>query len=55
VRRKVLEEVRKNDLSFNAGVRAGMFTVPGDGDVDFTAIRRVYPDFRVSRLGGGRS
>jgi inosose dehydratase len=38
VRRKVLEEVRKNDLSFNAGVRAGMFTVPGDGDVDFTAI-----------------
>jgi inosose dehydratase len=38
VRRKVLKEVRKNDLSFNAGVRAGMFTVPGDGDVDFTAI-----------------
>jgi inosose dehydratase len=30
--------VRKNDLSFNAGVRAGIFTVPGDGDVDFTAI-----------------
>src|ERR1700730_8204401 len=38
VRRKVLEEARKNDLSFNAGVRAGMFTVPGDGDVDFTEI-----------------
>jgi inosose dehydratase len=38
VRGKVLEEVRNNDLSFNAGVRAGMFTVPGDGDVDFTEI-----------------
>jgi inosose dehydratase len=40
VRGQVLEEVRKNDLSFNAGVRAGMFTVPGDGDVDFTEIAR---------------
>jgi inosose dehydratase len=38
VRRNVLERARKNDWSFNAAVREGMFTVPGDGDVDFSAI-----------------
>ena len=38
VRRKILEQARKNDWSFNSAVREGMFTVPGDGDVDFSAI-----------------
>ena len=38
VRRNVLERARKNDWSFNTAVRAGMFTVPGDGDMDFSAI-----------------
>jgi inosose dehydratase len=38
VRRETLERARKNDWSFNSAVREGMFTVPGDGDVDFSAI-----------------
>jgi inosose dehydratase len=38
VRREILEQARKNDWSFNSAVREGMFTVPGDGDVDFSAI-----------------
>ena len=38
VRRTTLERARKNDWSFNSAVREGMFTVPGDGDVDFSAI-----------------
>lgn len=35
VRPAILERVRGQDLSFNAAVRAGMFTVPGDGCIDF--------------------
>ena len=38
VRRDILERARKNDWSFNSAVREGMFTVPGDGDIDFSAI-----------------
>jgi inosose dehydratase len=38
VRRAILESARKNDWSFNSAVREGMFTVPGDGDIDFSAI-----------------
>ncbi len=38
VRRKVLDEVLAKDLSFNEGVRRGMFTVPGDGDLDLQPI-----------------
>jgi inosose dehydratase len=26
------------DLSFNTGVRNGMFTIPGDGSVDYSGI-----------------
>ncbi|MFK0206461.1 myo-inosose-2 dehydratase [Agrobacterium sp. NPDC090283] len=40
VRAQVLASVRAKDLSFNAGVREGMFTVPGDGTVDFAPIAR---------------
>lgn len=40
VRPDVMAEVRRRDLSFNAGVRAGMFTVPGDGVVDFGPLAR---------------
>ena len=40
VRPQVMAEVRRGDLSFNAGVRAGMFTVPGDGVVDFRPLAR---------------
>ena len=38
VRCNVLERARKDDWSFNSAVREGMFTVPGDGDIDFSAI-----------------
>jgi inosose dehydratase len=38
VRSKVLERARLNDWSFNSAVREGMFTVPGDGDIDFSAV-----------------
>ena len=38
VRRRVLEWVREKDVSFNSAVREGLFTVPGDGDVDLSGI-----------------
>jgi inosose dehydratase len=38
VRRDTLERARKNDWSFNSAVREGIFTVPDDGDIDFSAI-----------------
>jgi inosose dehydratase len=38
VRRDVLERARQSDWSFNSAVREGMFTVPGDGNIDFSAI-----------------
>lgn len=40
VRGPVLQNVRACDLSFNVGVRSGMFTVPGDGVVHFDPIAR---------------
>jgi len=45
----MLEGVRKNDRSFNAAIRAGIFTVPGGGDVDFTEIATFV---RVSSYHG---
>jgi inosose dehydratase len=38
VRRQVLETVRAEDLSFNEGVRRGMFGTPGQGSLDFRPI-----------------
>ncbi len=38
VRRDVLSWARKADVSFNEAVKAGLFTVPGDGDLDFSAV-----------------
>lgn len=38
VRADRLAKVRANDMSFNAGVRMGMFTVPGDGVIDFAPV-----------------
>jgi myo-inosose-2 dehydratase len=38
VRRAVMEQARRDDLSFLDGVIAGIFTVPGDGMVDFPAV-----------------
>lgn len=38
IRRDVMANVRQNDISFNQGVRNGMFTVPGDGYLDFSPL-----------------
>jgi inosose dehydratase len=38
VRTNRMARVRSQDLSFNQGVRSGMFTVPGDGELDFAPI-----------------
>ena len=38
VRMDMRNKVKAEDMSFLDGVRAGMFTVPGDGDIDFEPI-----------------
>jgi inosose dehydratase len=38
VRRTVMDDARRDDLSFLDAVVAGVFTVPGDGMVDFPAV-----------------
>ena len=38
VRPEVVEKVKKEKLSFLQGVRAGAFTVPGDGSIDFAPV-----------------
>ncbi|SES42134.1 2-keto-myo-inositol dehydratase [Tranquillimonas rosea] len=44
VRADVMARVRAEDASFNQGVRAGMFTVPGDGALDFAPLARFVAD-----------
>lgn len=41
IRPDVVAKVKEEDMSFLAGVRAGAFTIPGDGCVDFPAIFEV--------------
>jgi inosose dehydratase len=41
VRPAVLEQVKRDRLSFLAAVKQGVFTVPGDGGVDFAPIFRI--------------
>ena len=38
IRTEVLNRVRAEELSFMDAVRAGVFTVPGDGAVDFSSV-----------------
>lgn len=38
VRREVLKEVQRENLDFRSAVLRGMFTVPGDGCIDFAPI-----------------
>ena len=38
IRPQVVERVKKENLSFLQGVRAGAFTVPGDGAIDFAPV-----------------
>jgi inosose dehydratase len=44
VRPEVIEKVRKEKLSFLDGVRAGTFTVPGDGAIDFIPIFKIIDE-----------
>ena len=41
VRRALLDQARHDDASFLDAVRAGVFTVPGDGHIDFAAVFEV--------------
>lgn len=40
VRSDVLAQVRAQDMSFNDAVRAGLFTVPGEGAINFSPLIR---------------
>jgi inosose dehydratase len=44
VRAEVFAQVRADDASFLDGVLAGMFTVPGDGGLDYAAVMRALGD-----------
>lgn len=44
LRANVMQEVRRTDLDFNTGVRNGMFTVPGDGALDYAGIADYVRD-----------
>jgi inosose dehydratase len=44
VRRPVFDEILRRDGSFLDGVLAGMFTAPGDGDLDFRGVARALID-----------
>lgn len=44
IRKEVVEQVKREELSFLAGVRMGAFTVPGDGFIDFEPIFKVLED-----------
>lgn len=44
IRPEVVEKVKVEDMSFLAGVRAGAFTIPGDGCVDFDSIFKVLEE-----------
>ncbi len=48
VRRAVLAEARRRDRSFLDAVVAGVFTVPGDGCVDYPALLRVLKEARYA-------
>ena len=41
MRKNVVQRVREENMSFLEAVRAGAFTVPGDGDVDFDPVFRL--------------
>jgi inosose dehydratase len=45
VRPAVMQTALKGDWSFLDSVVAGVFTVPGDGSVDFTTVLRQLPDY----------
>lgn len=44
IRPEVVKQVREEKMSFLAGVRAGAFTIPGDGCVNFEPIFKVLEE-----------
>lgn len=44
IRRPVMEEAVRTGSSFLDAVKAGVFTVPGDGDIDFVPILQALSD-----------
>jgi inosose dehydratase len=48
VRKPILEKARSQDMSFMAAVLEGIFTVPGDGFLDYASILRVLAEANYS-------
>ena len=48
IRREIFAGVQQHDRSFLEGVLAGMFTVPGDGALDYAAVMRALADIGYS-------
>jgi len=44
IRPEVVEQVKKENMSFLAGVRAGAFTIPGDGCINYDPIFKVLEE-----------
>jgi len=44
IRPEVVEQVKKENMSFLAGVRAGDFTIPGDGCINYDPIFKVLEE-----------
>ena len=44
IRPEVVQRVKDENMSFLAGVRAGAFTIPGDGCIDFDPIFKVLEE-----------
>ena len=44
IRTEVVEQVKKENMSFLAGVRAGAFTIPGDGCINYDPIFKVLEE-----------
>jgi inosose dehydratase len=48
VRKPILEKARSQDMSFMGAVLEGIFTVPGDGFLDYASILRVLAEANYS-------
>jgi inosose dehydratase len=48
IRASIYEQLRSEDGSFLSGVLRGMFTVPGDGNLDFAAVMQALARVRYS-------
>lgn len=44
IRNNIFEKAKQADMSFLNAVRSGVFTVPGDGNIDFPSIFRILEE-----------